>query len=328
MVEKLSKKDMRILAELDKDSRQPDSQIAKKIGLSKQVVNYRINNLVDKGVISQFYTTFDISRMGFNSYYVFIQLEKITSTKEKEYMKKLETLDYVGWLMTGIGRWDVCLLIYADTLEKFDHHLTQIIELFGDSLHDYNFTMLLKSEHISYKFVSRSTDSKILQEENKEKVQLDTTSLALIKALSSNARISLTDIEKTTRIPMYVASYRIKAMKKQNLLLGYKVRLDVASMGYEWHLLLLKLQPVSERRKKEFFSFCENHKNVYYLTRTIGLYNLMVDIHVRSNDEFRQILQTLRESYPDVIKIYESIVVFKEHKISYYPEELTGRNAR
>ena len=48
---KLDEKDRKILAELDKDARQTDSKIAKKVRVSKQVANYRIQNLVNKKVI-------------------------------------------------------------------------------------------------------------------------------------------------------------------------------------------------------------------------------------------------------------------------------------
>ena len=53
---KIDKKDMKILANLFVNSRQSDSSIAKKVRLSKQVVNYRIKNLIDKGIIKTFRT--------------------------------------------------------------------------------------------------------------------------------------------------------------------------------------------------------------------------------------------------------------------------------
>ena len=322
MKDKLTKKDQRILSELDKNSRQTDSQIAKKTGLSKQVVNYRINNLLKKKIITDFYTTLDIAKLGFNSYYVFLQLEKIDKQKEEELIKQLETLDFVGWLITGVGRWDVCVLLFADTMQRFDSQLSQITSMCGDNLYDYNFTILVSSEHISYKFVTPKDFSKVRQEEKKEKIILDKTDINILKQIVSNARISLTEIQKKTKIPIHTSSYRIKSLKKQKVILGYKPKLDVAKLGYQWHLLLLKFQNISEKRKNEFIYFCENHKKIYYITRTIGLYNLMLDVHVKTNDEFREVIQELRDKFSDVIKLYESIVVFKEHKISYFPEKL------
>ena len=52
---KLDEKDKKILYELDKNSRQGISSIAKKVRLSKEVVNYRIKNLEKRKIIKGYY---------------------------------------------------------------------------------------------------------------------------------------------------------------------------------------------------------------------------------------------------------------------------------
>ena len=47
-MEKIDLKDRKILYQLDIDSRQSYSQIAKKVGVSKNVLVYRINKLIEK----------------------------------------------------------------------------------------------------------------------------------------------------------------------------------------------------------------------------------------------------------------------------------------
>ena len=44
-------KDKRLLYELDCNSRQTIQQLAKKIGLSKDAVKYRMNKLINEGII-------------------------------------------------------------------------------------------------------------------------------------------------------------------------------------------------------------------------------------------------------------------------------------
>ena len=154
----LDKKDRMILGELDKNSRQTDSKIAKKIGLSKQVTNYRIQKLVHKGIISNFYTIVNVGSLGLNSYYIFLQLEKINKTEEKRLLQKIKYLDYVGWLVSGTGRWDAVVLVFADSVSAFDKLLNKIINICGEHLHDYNFTTLISAEHIGYKFLAEVRD--------------------------------------------------------------------------------------------------------------------------------------------------------------------------
>ena len=49
-------KDKKILSLLDENCRMPSSAIAKKLRLWRQVVDYRINQLVETGVIKNFVT--------------------------------------------------------------------------------------------------------------------------------------------------------------------------------------------------------------------------------------------------------------------------------
>lgn len=68
--------------------------------------------------------------------------------------------------------------------------------------------------------------------------------------------------------------------------------------------------------------FCNNHKKIYYITNCLGLYNAMLDVHVKGVEEFKEVLLDLKENFSDIIKIYESIIIFDEYKISYFPAKL------
>ena len=55
----MDKKDKLILKELDKDARQSNAEIGKKINLSKDVVNYRIKRLEENEIIQNYYSIID-----------------------------------------------------------------------------------------------------------------------------------------------------------------------------------------------------------------------------------------------------------------------------
>ena len=59
-------KDRKILYNLDLDSRQSLTQIGKNVNLPKNVVLYRINKLIKRGIIKNFYTVIDLHKLGYN----------------------------------------------------------------------------------------------------------------------------------------------------------------------------------------------------------------------------------------------------------------------
>ena len=87
---KLSAKDKKILKELSQDSRQTTSQIAKRVHLSKQVVDYRIKNLVKKGVIRKFFTAVNWSLLGYMSFRLYLRLINIPPTELRSMVEQLK----------------------------------------------------------------------------------------------------------------------------------------------------------------------------------------------------------------------------------------------
>lgn len=321
-MEIIDSKDGKILKALDENARQADSVIAKRVGMSKQVVNYRIRKLLERGIIERFYTVVNVGKLGLDSHYLFLQFQKIGKAKEREILERLHSLPHVGWLVSGTGRWDAILLLFADSIQACDVLLNRTLAACGEHLHEYVFSTLITAEHISYKFLGVQGGRSVVQGEKEPVGILEDEEKTVLEAISQEARSSIASLSEQAGLPAHVVRYRIKKLESSGIIEGYKPKIDVHKVGYQWHLLLLSLQPAPDRRRDAFFSFCKQNDNVYYVTRTIGAYSLMLDVHVRNTEEFKEVLLQLKEHFSDLIARYESVVIFDEHKIEYFPAEL------
>jgi len=315
----IDERDRKILSELDKNARQTDSEIAKKVGISKQLVNYRIQKLVERGIITNFYTLVNIGNFSLNSYYLFIQLENINKEQEKKLLEKIDSLDSVGWLVSGMGRWDAVVLINTKSILEFEKSLNQIVNLCGNHLHEHIFTTLIGAEHLNYKFLQAKETHSIKQTEKAQELKLDKTDQKILQTISQNARMPITELAEKAKIPLHVASYHLKQLIKNKTIEGFKPKLNIGKLGYQWHLLLIQFQKLNDKRKQEFLEFCRNNKAIYYVTNTIGNYNVMLDMHVKSVEEFKEVLLEIKDKFSDIIKVYESMIIFDEYKINYLP---------
>ncbi len=318
----LDKKDEKILVELDKDARQADSEIAKRLSTSKQVVNYRIQKLIENKIISNFYTIVNSGLLGLNSYYIFIQLEKLNKEQESRLLNKINSLTYVGWLVSGTGRWDAIILAYADSINTFDKRLSEIINICGENLHEYNFTTLIDAEHMGYRFLIEAKSLSVKQTEKLNMIKLDEIDKRILEVISQNARSSITEIARLIKLEVHLVNYHLKNLIKEKVIVGFKPKININKLGYQWYLLLIQLQRLDEKRRKEFLQFCKQYKKIYYVTNTVGLYNIMLDIHVKSAEEFKEVLLDLKDKFSDIIKTYETMVIFDEYKISYVSKDL------
>src|SRR3989344_8332372 len=84
---KLDLKDKKILYQLDLDCRQTNTEIGRKVGLSKQVVGFRIQRLLEKNLILKFYAVIDISKMGFSVHKNFLRFQNMDKEKERVFIE-------------------------------------------------------------------------------------------------------------------------------------------------------------------------------------------------------------------------------------------------
>jgi DNA-binding Lrp family transcriptional regulator len=320
LIKAIDEKDRKILVELDKDARQTDSDIAKKVRLSKQVTNYSIKHLIERGIISNFYTIINIGKLSYASYYLFLQLQNINEKEERDLLEKIKNKHYVGWIVNSSGKWDVVLCIYAQSTLQFDKAMNEILEICSNKVHEYIFTQLISAEHIGYRFLGEKVSSEIFQSDKVSPFELEILDKKILKELSQNARLTSVEISERINIPLHLVRYHLKSLLKKKIIEGAKPKINISKLGLQWHLLLIQFASIGEKRKKEFIDFCLSHPKFYYVTHTAGQYNLMLDIHVKSAQEFREVLFELKEKYSDVIKTYESLLIFEEYKIDYFTD--------
>src|SRR3989344_2227411 len=108
---KLDHKDKKILYELDLNSRATLNEIAKKVGLSKQVVDYHLKNLIKNNVIQQFYTVINFSKLGYTQYKLYLKFQNVNLGTEKEIINYWTQNKNSVWVASCRGRWDLATSI-------------------------------------------------------------------------------------------------------------------------------------------------------------------------------------------------------------------------
>ena len=123
----------KLLAELDNNARQSNSRIAKKLIVGKNVVNYRIKNLEDSGVIQGYYTVINSYILGYSSYRVYLKLQYASAEKEKEIVDYLVKLPQTRWVGFIKGEFNIGVVF----LVKNQNELVSIWNNFNKKYHEH-----------------------------------------------------------------------------------------------------------------------------------------------------------------------------------------------
>src|SRR3989338_9401358 len=89
--------DRKLIAELDKNCRISNTQLAKKLRKSREVVAYRVQKLEERGIITGFISSINPTKFGQFMFKVYLKLENLPSERERFYAVLEQNKD-IYWL--------------------------------------------------------------------------------------------------------------------------------------------------------------------------------------------------------------------------------------
>lgn len=314
-------KDRQILFHLDEDGFQPASAIAKKIRLSKQVVSYRIAELQRKGILRRCCAIVNEAKLGYTFFKFYLKYKNVDRKLEEEIIEFFGKHPNVGLVDTCDGRFDLFMGIWArDTHEVYKIYR----ELFG--IYGKNF------EDVTVSIIETAYNSKrgyLIGENTKAEVPLfggavdispkiDESDKKILAILSKDARSRLVDVAKEIGLTPNAVSHRIKEMKKSGIIQGARIVLDRNKLGFLSYKVLIKVDSFDESEVKRFLNYVTQQQNIIDIVICLGDWNIEMDIEIEDYDAFRKLMLELRTKFSNLIKSYDSLLVFYEHTYTYY----------
>src|SRR3989338_4692974 len=155
---KLDLKDKKLIYNLDFNARASYSYLAKKIGLSKQGIEYKIKNLIKKGVIKGFYPVINVPKLGFKYCRLMLTLRNITEKDKEEIINYFIDSDKVFWLFSMQGPYDLILVIWARSISEFKDFVENLESLYGHFIKRKVETIATDVIHLKHRFLLRKND--------------------------------------------------------------------------------------------------------------------------------------------------------------------------
>ncbi|MDD4353619.1 MAG: AsnC family transcriptional regulator, partial [Candidatus Nanoarchaeia archaeon] len=228
--------DRKILYELDYNSRQPIKSIAKRLKLSREVVNYRIKKMIDLKIIRNFTTNVSIFKIGSFIVKTYISFTDISILKEKEIINYLLKNKKIGWLYKVIGNWDLNIIFFGNDFKDFSIFWNEFYSKYGKFIYDKETTIFeygeifprdFLIEDINYEKKDFSRIFSILA----DNYSVDVVEKGILKILSNNSRENILFIAKKLNVSTNTIYSKIKKLEKENLILGHTIGINHSSLN-------------------------------------------------------------------------------------------------
>jgi len=322
---KLDLKDRKILYELDLNCRQSNTQIGKKVGLKKDVVNYRIKKMEEDKVIKGYFTAIDTFKLGFNVYRIYLNFQDISVEEKKELIK--EFVDYKNsWAVYSItGPIDLGVVSWVNNVYDFYNFLNKILDNHGKYIAEKNLSIHVGGEEYEKSYLlptdyQNKNRVKFTLKCTGEKVEIDELDYNLLNMLVENARMPLIDLADKVKTTSQTVQYRLKNLIKMELITGFRVNVDESILGLQYFDVRINLTDHSFRKK--LIEYLSNTPYLKCINNSFGYADLELELILENMDRLIETMDGLQEKFPRVIRNYHLLKTKETFKERWLPKML------
>ncbi len=325
--------DRKILYELDQDSRQSYSSIAKSLKTSPQVVKYRVENLYKSGILQYCWPMIEYRKPGYFFGMYFIKLQNMDEKTEKEFFAYLNSHQFIPIIMRGEGYADLIIAICAKGIFHLKEIISGLNNRYSKNFREYDTTIPIgfTQFHRSYlidaeKKGPKEAYSAFTGAEVREEA-LDENERKVLSMLNYNARVPLVQIARKAGISEISAKNTVKKLEKAGIIQSYTILPNHVLLGKPRHRVLFKLANLTSDREKTLFTYCQLHPNIVHHISVIGYWDLVLDIEVERGEPFRRIIQEMKYKFSDIIQRVEPTYIYKIDQFRDIPIEYPKLNS-
>jgi DNA-binding Lrp family transcriptional regulator len=317
----LDSKDHKILYQLFLDSRQSLASIGKKVGLKKNVVKYRVDNLIEEGVIKNFNTMINVFKLGYSIYRLYFVLQFASPEKEKEIIDYFVKSENTWKVASSEGRHDLIVILlvknpnvyysfYEETLKRYRYffkeiYFSQLYEMFG-----YKFSMLSDESLKHEKVYEYRYDGQL--------ANINDIDYKILSLLSNNSRIPSIEIAQRINATSATVIKHIKNVTNLGVIQRYSINVDANKLGLKSFIVNLSIRNYD--KKNSIITYLSNIPFIYEIHKTIGGCDLELNLFTLNFEHFHKLMENLRNTFPEDITNYDYLYVTNVHKENYLPK--------
>ncbi len=312
MLINLDKADKRILFELDKNARIPETKLAKIIGKSKESVRYRINKLQNEGIITDFTIWIDPTKLGFNSVKIYLNLANKPENK-KAFIDYVKSDKRLMWLGIADGAWNAGLTYFVKSNQEFFELKNELFSKFKDLILESH-TGMLVDVSVCDKIFFHSTETKWNTVFNNfDNYKLETIEKDILKDLFKNSRINVVEIARKHNSTVDIIRNRIKKLEDKKIIWRYLAKINYNKLGYEFFKTFLYFKNLTKTDEKRLMEYCRLNPKIIHLVKQISPWDIELEIMCDSYLDYNEIISNLTKEFSNIINKVETAIISEDY---------------
>lgn len=318
-MEQLDVKDRKILYELDLNCRQSNAQIGKKVGLSREMVGYRIKRMEENGIISCYWTAINTYKLGYYVFRIYINLIDVSTQIKTEIIQYFVNNEDAWAVLTSKGPVDLDIVLWVNDVYEFNQYWINTLQIYGKYFSKSTISILTAVISCKKSYLLDSNEdvyNKLFYKTNceGEPLQIEEVDYRILNELALNARVPLLDLAKKIGCSSQTINYRIKNLMKKDIIQAFRVSINPLKLGLLSCNLDLYLKDQNQR--KQILDYIIKKPNIYdIMVMSIGWDDLSFQVFIKNLNELTSIIDDIEKKFPGSIRRYDywmDVIVYKE----------------
>ena len=310
MRDKLDKTDRRIIYELDRNCRIPETRLAQLVGKSKEAVRYRIRKLREESIIKGFTIFVDGTMAGLETYKFYLH------TREKpalirSFLKHVRTQPNAVWLGTGDGAWNVGVTFFAKSKAVFFREKNELFSHFRKLVVGQLVGAVVETHVFGKKFLAQTDEhvEEIRVLGSREKNKVDAKDVSILRCLIENGRMPYVEIASRTKLKPEAVRSSVKAMERSGIIAIYTAMLDYRKLGFEFYKTFLYFEGLVGKEERRLFEIARRHPNVVSYLKVLAPWDIELEIMAENYHDYNEIINYFREKFSDTLVKVDTTVL-------------------
>lgn len=315
----LDKRDITLISVLDTDARATAKQLGKAINLSPEAAARRVEKLEENGVIAQYFTQINFSKLGYSLIRFYIALQNYTPTLVEQIVTFTKKRPHIWTVYETDGEYDIAIGLLVKNLDEYYSFERDFLTAFGQYVHDKEvstFTSLLHFPR-SYLRDEHLRDRKYFEEHSQPTYEIDDVDRRMLQILATDARVSLVDLAKKLRVSTGTVQYRKKKLEDENIILAYRAHINISAIGYTYYKFDITLN--TAQRIEDIRQFIHSHQNITFEDICLGGSDLEFDAEFKSPEQMQAFIEDIYTRFSGDIRTHKFYTAKKIHTYSYFP---------
>lgn len=298
-------------------------ELSKNLRKSPQRLKYTVNSLKKEEILRDPYCIFDYSYFGLILFRVYFRGAYISEQEKANILIELKNNPYIVSIYELSGEFDLIVEFASQNPSKFNKELKNL-SVYIPTLHDYKIVLNLVTYICPRHYLVKSENLQSFNVEkiiggDRERELFNSNEMIIMKNLLLNPTIRYTDLAKKSSLNVKTGRSILINLKTRKIIRGFEYITNTNKLGIHKFRLFLRLHNVSPERDVQLIEYILKIKEVVQINKTVGDWDMELDIEALDKGRIRQLVTQLREEFKDIIERFNLIEFYDYYKRSYLP---------